>query len=634
MKHIIIGTAGHVDHGKSSLIKALTGTDPDRLKEEKERGITIDIGFASMDFGKDLHVSFVDVPGHERFIKNMLAGVGGIDVVLLVVAADESIMPQTREHLDICRLLDIRSGLVAISKADLVEPEWLELVQLELKELLKHSFLEQSPIIPVSSITGFGLDQLKASIQAIGKSTPSKNTQTVFRLPIDRCFTLRGFGTVVTGTLTNGRLTTDHEIEIYPSGKNTKVRNLQVHGCPVEQAFAGQRVAINLQNVEVAEVQRGMQISVPGRFRPSSILDARVELLKGSPISLKGRTPIHFHHGTSELMALLIPLDRREIPAGEIGFARAILETPILAIPGDRFVFRRSSPMNTIGGGVVLDNHPRRGGKKTVVAEFLRGLDPGQADSLIIRLARQEEAKGVSESQILERSLETHDAISRHFVDLASQKQLVLLSQSPLVAVSPSTFECLCQQTVDIVGSYHHEEPLSPGISREQLYSEVLRKSSPICFRTVIDRLAAEKRIVLEQERVRLPSHQVSLSPWEASSKQKIEEVILKAGWEVPSLTEVLAVLDIPSDQARGLVLLLAREKRLVKISEDLWLHADSIARLKQLLAEQRKQSQTIDVAQFKALTEISRKYAIPLLEYLDRERITRRVGDQRVILV
>jgi selenocysteine-specific elongation factor len=530
--------------------------------------------------------------------------------------------------------LDIRGGLVAITKTDLVEPEWLELVRLELQELFKNSFLEQSPIIPVSSVTGFGLDQLKASIQTIGKSAPPKNTQTVFRLPIDRCFTLRGFGTVVTGTLTSGQLTKDDEIEIYPLGKITKVRNLQVHGCPVEQAFAGQRVALNLQNVEVSEIKRGMQISVPGRFLPSSALDTRVELLKGSPISLKGRTPIHFHHGTSELMALLIALDRTEVLAGEIGFARAILETPILAIPGDRFVFRRSSPMTTIGGGVVLDNHPRRGGKKTVAAEFLRGLDPGTADSLILGLARQEEAAGVSESQILRRSLETHDTLSRRFLDLASQKQLVLLSRSPLLAVLPSTFEHLCQQTVDVICSYHQKEPLSPGISREQLYSDVFRRSSANCFKTVIDRLSAENRIVLEQERVRLPNHEVSLNPREAFSKQKIEEVIRNAGWKVPSLPEVLSGLDIPSNQARGLVQLLAREKRLVKISEDLWFHAESIARLIRLLAEHRKQSQTIDVAQFKALTGVSRKYAIPLLEYLDCERITRRIGDLRVILV
>ncbi len=398
MKNIIIGTAGHVDHGKSSLIKALTGTDPDRLKEEKERGITIDLGFAALDLGGNFHIGFVDVPGHGRFVKNMLAGVGGIDAVLLAVAADESIMPQTREHLDICRLLDVQRGLVAITKCDLVDPELQELVRLELREFLRETFLQDAPIIFVSSMTGMGLDLLKAGLENIAGETPARNTQAVFRLPVDRCFTLHGFGTVVTGTLTHGTISPEMEVEVYPSGKVTRVRNLQVHGQSLQQAVAGQRVALNLQGVEVSEIERGMQLSVPGRFRPSSLLDARVQLLAGSPIPLKARTPIRFHHGTSELMATLTPLNVKEIPHSGEALARISLETPVLALPGDRFVIRRVSPMTTIGGGVVLDNHPRRGVRKNALEDYLGNLDAGKLDSLILALSRREGTAGVEEA--------------------------------------------------------------------------------------------------------------------------------------------------------------------------------------------------------------------------------------------
>ncbi|HVN81849.1 MAG TPA: selenocysteine-specific translation elongation factor [Terriglobia bacterium] len=634
MKNIVIGTAGHVDHGKSSLVKALTGTDPDRLKEEKERGITIDIGFANMDLSNCLHVSFVDVPGHERFVKNMLAGAAGIDAVLLVVAADESIMPQTREHFDICRLLEIRTGLVAISKSDLVEAELVELVRAELQDYLRGSFLEGAPIVSVSSLDRSGLDQLKDAILQIGMSTQPKNAQTVFRLPIDRCFSMRGFGTVVTGTLTSGQLKRDAEVEVYPLQKTTKIRGIQVHGHSVEYAVAGQRVAVNLQNMEVAEIQRGMQLSEPGRFRSSSVLDASVQLLKSSPTSLKGRTPIRFHQGASELMATLTLLDRREILAGSSGYARISLRTPILTIPGDRFVLRRTSPMITIGGGVILDNHPRRSDKRVTTVNFLKAIDSGSVDQLLVGLANLYGRAGVSQSQALERSLHPPELLVQRFVELADQKHLVLLNRNPVQALSRPVFEGLCQQTLEAVRIYHLREPLSDGAPKEQLHSEVFRGSPPNSFKAVIEQLTAEGILVSEHDKVRLAGHQVSLNPGEALNKQRIEEQFLKAAWKVPALEEALSGLEIPREQARGLVQLLLKEEKLVKISEDLWFHAQSISRLRQMLSEYRKQSQTIDVRQFKTLTEVSRKYAIPLLEYLDRERITRRVGDIRVILV
>jgi selenocysteine-specific elongation factor len=393
-------------------------------------------------------------------------------------------------------------------------------------------------------------------------------------------------------------------------------------------------VAVNLQNIEVAEIQRGMQLSVPGRFRPSSVLDASVHLLKSSPTSLKGRTSIRFHQGASELMATLAPLDRKEILAGTTGYARISLEAPILSIPGDRFVFRRTSPMITIGGGVILDNRPRRSGKRVITVNFLNAIDTGSVDQLLLGLANLQGRAGVSQSQVLERSLDPPELLVQRLLELAGQNQLVLMNRNPVQVLSRAVFEGLCQQTLEAVRIYHLREPLSDGVPKEQLHSEVFRGSSPGSFKAVMERLTAEGSLFIEQDKVRLAGHMVKLNPGEASNKQRIEELFLKAAWKVPALDDALSDLEIPRDQARGLVQLLSKEEKLVKISEDLWFHAESIGRLRQVLAEYRKQSQTIDVSQFKALTEVSRKYAIPLLEYLDRERITRRVGDIRVILV
>jgi selenocysteine-specific elongation factor len=636
MKNIVVGTAGHIDHGKSSLVKALTGTDPDRLREEKERGITIDIGFANLKLSPELQVGFVDVPGHERFIKNMLAGIGGIDAVLLVVAGDESIMPQTREHFDICKLLKIQRGVVAITKTDLLDPEMIEIIRAELREYLRDSFLENAPVVPVSSASGFGLDDLKTALRSVAESVPSRDTGSVFRLPIDRCFTLHGFGTVVTGTVISGTIRKEDEVEIYPTGKKARIRNLQVYGGMVGEAFAGQRAALNLLNLEVSEIQRGMQLSIPDRFRPITSFCAQVHLLKHSPIPLKSHTQVRVHHGTSELLGSLSPIGSKEILPGQTCFAEVVCRNPALAIPGDAFILRRISPMVTVGGGTVLSTLPKRASEKNAdrTIEYLKIFENGSLKEKIMGLTRRSLPMEISEGQILSQTLAQKTTIQEIFRDLAKSKQLRILSESPYAVMDMSCFIELAERALKAVKEFHAKEPLSAGILKGQLHSASLRGTSQIVLRAILDYLEGERLVSVDEDRVKIGGHELVLNEQETFAKQQIERVFLTAGWKVPALDDVLATVPIPRDQARQLVAILTKEKRLIKISDTLFFHATSIAQLRNRLAEYRKASEKIDIGAFKDLTSISRKYAIPLLEYLDRERITKRVGDSRLILV
>lgn len=634
IRSLVIGTAGHIDHGKSSLVEALTGIHPDRLKEEQERGITIDLGFANLSLGETCQVGFVDVPGHERFIKNMLAGVGGIDAVLLVVAADESVMPQTREHFDICRLLSIQTGVLAITKADLVPEDLLELVALEIQEFVRGSFLEGKPIIPVSARSGRGLAELKEALLGVCKSTPQRDWRTAFRMPIDRCFTLRGFGTVVTGTLLSGSLRKEDEVKLYPVGLKARIRGLQVHSESVEQACAGQRVAINLPNLEVGQIRRGMEISVPGRFRPVSTCFARAELLPSAPAYLARRTQVRFHHGSSEIMATIKPVSGSEIQPGQAGFVRVALKQSILMLPGDKFIIRRLSPMATLGGGTVLDICPPRGKESAngIVAslESIASLAPHE---LLLQQARRNGFRGLSEHQMLSQTVLGRNAVLDIARSLVQRGVLRLVSEEPFLLMDGSCFTQVTEHLLTILEEFHQQNRLAAGISKEQLGSSTGRVLQPSALRAALNELALQNKIVIDNDLVHLPNRPVVLGEAESAAKEQIERAFQQAGWKVPVLDEVLAALTIPKDQARKLVVLLAKEKRLIKVSESLVFHSDSISRLKLLLSNYRTQSDRIDVGKFKDLTDISRKYAIPLLEYLDRERVTRRVGDHRLIL-
>ena len=565
-KYVVVGTAGHIDHGKSSLVEALTGLHPDRLQEEKLRGITIDLGFASLGFSDGSQIGFVDVPGHERFIKNMLAGVGGIDAVLLVVAADESIKPQTKEHFDICKLLRIPAGLVAITKADLVDSELVDLVKLEVQDFLKGSFLEQAPIIPVSARSRLGLADLTDALRKLADATPQRNSKAAFRLPIDRCFTLHGFGTVVTGTLLSGALNKEDEVAIYPQGIKTRVRGLQVHSRATDAAVAGQRTAVNLPNVEVSQIHRGMEISVPERFSPVSTCDARIQLLDGSPISIGRKTKMRLHLGTSEIVCSLRPIGSHEIQPGNCGFVRIALDYPILALPGDRFIVRQLSPAVTLGGGTILDVRPSKAQKISARSsvEWLESLQPLDLRELLYSHVKRSAFLGMTEPQILSQVILDKPAVRELVGSLISEGRLRLVSPEPLLVMEPTSFVRLMEQVVTYLDGFHGKNPLSTGISKERLSSAFGKTCHPLSLKAALNQLAETKTLLIENELVSLSGRTVVLNGEESAAKAQIEHAFFQAGWKVPVLDEVLAAVTIPPDQARKLVSLLAKEKRLV----------------------------------------------------------------------
>lgn len=636
MKHIVVGTAGHIDHGKSTLIKVLTGVDPDRLKEEKERGITIDLGFASLQLGDRLRVGFVDVPGHERFVKNMLAGVGGIDAVLLVVAANESIMPQTREHFDICKLLSIPRGMVAITKCDLVEREIVELVQLELQDYLRGSFLEEAPVIPFSASSREGLGSIRQALTELGDGLPPRNHDLPLRLPIDRCFSSRGFGTVVTGTLVSGTVRKEGEVEIYPTGKRSRVRRLQVYSRDVDQAQAGQRTALNLQGVEVGEVHRGMQLSVCGRYRTVSNCDCRLSLLESSPVTLRNRSRVRFHLGTAEVLAEVRPLEPRTLAPGQAGMAHLELEKPVLALVGDSFILRRTSPMTTVGGGVVLDIFPPRRRRRRDLdrrLEFLQAMDSDDPKTRIGRLAAREAAGGIDEDRILSQLPLSRTAVREVLSRLVEEGRVRRIGRRPLQVMDRECFEGLCLQSLALIRDYQQRQPLSAGLPREQLHSSLFTGLSQNVFRSVLAHLCDRDLVEPDRDRVRLQGSGARLSAGEARALDRIEQAFRRAGLQVPSVEEVFREIALPQEQARRLVALLTRQEKLVRVSETLFFHVDSIEEVKKKLREYKKQEDRIDVPTFKKLAGVTRKYAIPLLEHLDRERVTRRAGEFRVIV-
>jgi selenocysteine-specific elongation factor len=617
MRHVIVGTAGHIDHGKTALVKALTGIDTDRLEEEKRRGISIDLGFAHLDLGGELSIGFVDVPGHERFVKNMLAGAGGIDLVLLVVAADESIKPQTREHFDICRLLGVARGVIALTKADLVEKEALDLVRLEVEEFVKGSFLGGAPMVAVSSTTGTGLEELKQKLAEAAAGVPPKDSSRPFRLPIDRSFSLRGYGTVVTGTLVAGSVEREQEVEVHPGGRRLRVRSVQVHGKSQERAVAGQRTALNLAGADPSELRRGMVLAQPGLFRVTREADCRLELLDSAK-PLKDRSPVHFHAGTAEIEAEVRLLDSLEIlKPGSSAYTRMLLRDPALLLPGDRFIVRMFSPVVTIGGGVVLDNSGHRYRRKESAAERLHILNQGFLEERVALFLR-ESVYGTSPSELT----------AKLGVEVPRTGPYLFLEGPPPWLVDRAWFEGTAARLTDVLRMFHQANPLLPGMAKEELRSRELPDSPPFLLDAL---LASASGIVAQEETVRLESHKVVLRQDEEGALAKIEKAFLEAGLKVPALAEVLAKSGVERGRARSLVEILLRQSLLVRVAQDLFFHAEAITGLRRMLAARK--GQRFSVPEFKEWTGVSRKYAIPLLEYLDRERVTRREGDLRVVL-
>jgi len=619
MKNTIVGTAGHIDHGKTALVKALTGIDADRLEEEKRRGITIDLGFAHLQLTPDVRLGFVDVPGHERFVKNMLAGVGGIDLVLFVIAADESIKPQTREHFDICRLLGIPRGVIALTKSDLVDADILGLVRLEVEEMVQGSFLEGAAMVPVSSLTGAGLDDLRAELARAAEAVSAKSPAGHFRLPIDRVFSVKGFGTVATGTLISGSVAREQTVEVYPGGRVLRVRGVEVHGEHAERAVAGQRTAVNLADIEPAELTRGDVLSEPGRFRAVMNVDCRLQLLPSAK-PLKHRAPIHFHAGTAEIGAEVRLLGGSAmLEPGASALARLVLHRAALLLPGDRFIIRMFSPVITIGGGVVLDLPANL--RTAGAAERLSKLERSDEAGRIALLVREAEF-GAGVDELVARTGWTRASVTA----AAAKASLMAIGESWYV--DPEWFQSARRKLVDAVGVFHGENPLAAGIAKQDLRAREMPRVPPFVLDAL---LAAAAEIAVEGETVRLKTHKVVLQEDEEAARAAIERAFETAGLAVPSMGEVLAASGLEMKRARTLLEHLVRRKRLLRINRELVFHAGAIERLRQILSARK--SQHFGVGEFKEWTGVSRKYAIPLLEYLDREHITRREGDRRLIL-
>ena len=637
MKHVIVGTAGHIDHGKSALVRALTGTDPDRLAEEKRRGITIDLGFAHLDFHDSLRIGFIDVPGHERFVRNMLAGVGGIDLVLLVVAADESIKPQTREHFDICKLLGIHKGLVAITKADLVDSDILELVRLETQDFVSGSFLDGSPVIPVSAKTGAGTDHLKTELHRLSLEVPPKSLDLPFRLPIDRAFVIKGFGAVVTGTLISGSIHKEAEAEIFPLGRRVRVRGIEVHNEPSDLAVAGQRTALNLAGIEAKEITRGMMLTAPGVFEPTFRLDCRLNLLPTAG-PMKNRARVHFHCWTSEMLAEVVLLEGKDLKPGESAFSQLRLTNPGLFVPGDHFIIRQFSPVTTIGGGVVLDNHP---GKHHLVdpqvREFLTTMERGEPAEQLEWLTRQ--YGDAQLSALTARTGWRPEDVLRGGTSLQEKGKLILLGHPPNQLIHREYFQELAKRVVEQLEKFHVANPLVEGVSKEELRLRLVLRAearpipSPMLFNALLQDLTAQGKVNLLEEMVRLGGRGIQMSPEEAIAKEQISAAFKKAGLTVPPAGEILATVQVDRWRAEKLLRILLKENVLLKVTEDLIFHQAAISELRELLSRRKVQNHRLRVADFKDLTGLSRKYAIPLLEYLDRQHVTRRQGEERIIL-
>jgi selenocysteine-specific elongation factor len=623
MKHIIVGTAGHIDHGKTALIKALTGIDTDRLEEEKRRGISIDLGFAHLDLSPGVRIGFVDVPGHERFVKNMLAGVGGIDLVLLVIAADESIKPQTREHFDICRLLGIRKGIVVLTKADLVDRDVLDLARLEAEEFVAGSFLEGAPVVAVSSVTGAGLDELRARLLEIASAVPAKDSSRYFRLPIDRAFSMHGFGTVVTGTLVSGSVEREQEVELAPAGRRLRVRGIQVHGQAAERALAGQRTAINLAGIDPSDIARGMVLTEPGRFRAVSRIDCALELLPSAK-PLKNRAPLHFHSGTAEVEAEVRLLEGAEpVKPGSRQYVRLLLREPLLLLPGDRFIIRMFSPVVTIGGGVVVDITNRRYRRGEPAFGRLRVLECGSLEERVALLVR-ESKYGLGMAELIAST----GLVPGEIEQAEKSEALAALRQPEFRLLDREWLRAALAHITDTLRTFHQQKPLAAGIPKQELRGREMPGAPAFLLDALIARASG---ILADGETVRLASHQVVLKQDEEQASASIEQIFLHAGLAVPPVDDVLAKSGVEPSRSRTLLQMLIRRGNLVEIGDGLVFHRTALDALRAQLAPHK--GRHLSVPQFKDLAGVSRKYAIPLLEYLDRERITRRDGDNRLVL-
>jgi len=635
MREIVLGTAGHVDHGKTSLIRALTGIETDRLKEEKKRGITIELGFAYLDLPCGHRVGIVDVPGHEKFVKNMVAGASGIDIVVFVVAADEGVMPQTREHFEICSLLGVKKGILVITKIDMVEPDWLEMVVEDLDDFFKGSFLEGAPVAKVSSTTGAGIEELKATLDTIVSSSDFSQAFGPYRLPIDRIFSMTGFGAVVTGTSISGQISIGDDVCIYPSLKKARIRGIQVHGNNVEVAEAGHRTALNIQGLEKELIDRGDMLATPACLIPSYMLDCSFTYLSSNEKSLKNRTRVRVHIGTAEVMGRIVLLDSEEAQPGDQLDVQVLLEEPVTCWPGDRYVVRRYSPVITIGGGEVLGNCPgkkRRRFKKDNETAFAL-YHEGAPEKLALLYLNEAGIKGLTHVELEARLGIFGNRLKKILNTPISSKKIIIVDSDKKLMISGDVLANLCSTASAILGQFHEDNPLKDGIGKEELRSRMYNGLDQKLYNLVVQTLTRNNVIVVDQAFVRLASHKVSLKEDEQALRADLEQSFKLAGLSPPTHKDLLSAFHTYSSASLSEVIaLLVRDKKLVRVTEDLYFHRNALEDLKTSMVDYLKNNNEIDAQGFKELTGVTRKFSIPLMEYFDKEKLTIRVGNKRVL--
>lgn len=631
MKQIILGTAGHIDHGKTSLIKAVTGINTDRLKEEKLRGITIELGFAALDLESGRHIGIVDVPGHEKFVKNMVAGATGIDMVAMVIAADEGVMPQTREHMEICVLLGIQHGLVALTKTDLVDEEWLDLVIEDIENFVQGTFLEGQPIIPVSAATGKGIQEFVDALDTLSAEVPERPSTNLFRLPVDRVFTMKGFGTVITGSLLSGNVRVGETIMLYPSMISSKVRGIQVHGQSVETAGAGLRTAINFQGLEKASVNRGDVLSSPGALKPSYMADVSLHFLKSNQKPAKNRSKVRFHTGTSEIMGNLMLLDREEIAPGEDAVAQIRLDTPVALVRDDRYVLRSYSPVRTIGGGRIINPIPQKHKRFRVnVVDGLKSLLENEPEKIVEYHVDDSNLHGVSFTDLAIMSNLSTKQLETAVQTLMSARKILQIDKDQRIFVHRKSIQKLQQDIDAYLERYHTTYPLKAGMPKEELKSKLPRVAAAKIFTMVLNRMLKDGDITQEGETVRLSGHKVALAEDLTGFKNKIVAIYRDSLLQPPYFKEVIKTLNMDAGRAKDVLNLLLNEGTLVKVKEDLYYHIDPLTGIQEKLVDYLIKNDEIETPRFKDMTGASRKYVIPLLEYFDKKNVTIRVGDTR----
>lgn len=633
MKHLILGTAGHIDHGKTSLVRALTGINTDRLPEEKSRGITIELGFAHLELPGGLQFGIVDVPGHERFVRTMVAGVGGMDMVMLVIAADEGVMPQTREHLEICQLLGVKRGLVVLTKSDLVEPDWLDLVVEEVRDYLVGSFLEEAPIVPASSRTGAGIEAVKAELARLAVQVDEKKTEGPFRLPVDRVFTVTGFGTVVTGTLLSGTISVGDEVELLPSGLPARVRGVQTHGRRGDAASAGQRVAVNLQGVEHTEVERGDIVVPRGVYRTTRTVDARLDYLPSAPRELRHRSTLRLHSATYEVPAQVILLDRDALIPGDSAYIQLRLRHPVLLLPGDPFVLRSYSPQATLGGGRVLDPMPpRRRRRSDEALALLQALGEHSEPDTVRLLVSGSLLTGICFEDIVVRGGLSARRTEAVMAALLSTGEVVQMVREPRLFLSRASFASLKGLLLSEVEGYLRDNPLREGLGKEELKTRLPRRSDPRFFTPLLASLEKEGKIVVDRDLVKLPGRKGTVTVDQADFQVRVEKALQRGGYEPPTIKEMCDSLHCVEKMLLEHLNILAREGRAVKVKSDIFYAPEPVADIREKLMAYLRDKGEIMPPEFRELTGLSRKFMIPLLEFFDQEKMTIRVGDKRIL--